>query len=320
MSRKKSKDSDSASKSENPWELEHQIDKIEKHQENTADERVAGSLPSQQARSGAEKLLTRTTSGIVYVLITLVALALGSFATTVLVAAEAWLCCSEYFRICRMGGRMPNEYIGLAAAILLPLAAYVDGLLTMTIVIYILLIAVMIWFVITPRASLSDVAVTVFGPLYTSLSFSSLVLVRVEVGGWEGAVLVLGIMASIWLNDAAAYLVGSALGRHKLAPSISPNKTWEGCVGGIVVSVLIWVLLEVFFVPDLGLPLAFITGIVVGVASVVGDLFESRLKRGVGVKDSGNVMPGHGGLLDRSDSMLLGALAAYFMLRWGGIL
>ena len=117
-----------------------------------------------------------------------------------------------------------------------------------------------------------------------------------------------------------AYAIGSRFGVHKLAPRISPHKSWEGFYGGIVASVIIWAILAAFGVAGLEMPLAILGGLFVGIAGVVGDLFESRLKRGLGVKDSGNLMPGHGGLLDRSDSMLFGSMAAYFVLFFGGIL
>ncbi|HJA29099.1 MAG TPA: phosphatidate cytidylyltransferase [Candidatus Olsenella pullicola] len=300
--------------------LDRPIDLLENRRASKEDKRAAGDLTGQKARSSAERLLTRTTSGAIYAILTLVCLFVGPLTTTVLISAEAWLCCSEFFRICRMGGRMPNETIGLAAALLFPVAAYANGLLALTLVIFVLLMACACWYVFTPRASVADVAVTAFGPLYTSLAFSSIVLVRVYDAGVPGALLTLGIMFSIWGNDAMAYFVGSAIGAHKLAPRISPSKSVEGFFGGIVGSVIVWVVLAVFLVPKLDVTLAVACGLVVGFASVIGDLFESRIKRGVGVKDSGNLIPGHGGLLDRSDSMLFGGMAAYFLLLFGGIL
>lgn len=300
--------------------LERPIDLLENRRASKEEARAAGDLKGQRARSSAERLLTRTTSGAIYAIVTLVCLFVGPLTTTVLIAAEAWLCCSEFFRICRMGGRMPNETIGLAAALLFPVAAYANGLLALTLVIFVLLMASACWYVFTPRASIADVAVTAFGPLYTSLAFSSIVLVRSYDAGLSGALVTLGIMFSIWGNDAMAYFVGSAIGAHKLAPRISPSKSVEGFFGGIVGSVIVWVIMALFLVPDLDLALAVACGLVVGIASVVGDLFESRLKRGVGVKDSGNLIPGHGGLLDRSDSMLFGGTAAYFLLLFGGVL
>ncbi|WP_342590838.1 phosphatidate cytidylyltransferase [Olsenella profusa] len=300
--------------------LDRQIARLEDRRASKEDARAAGDLKGQRARSSAERLLTRSTSGAIYAVVTLACALLGPIPTMALIAAEAWLCCSEFFRICRMAGRMPNETIGLAAALLFPVAAYANGLLALTLVIFVLLMACACWFVFAPRASVADVAVTAFGPLYTSLAFSSIVLVRMWDHGLQGGLLALGVMISIWGNDAMAYFVGSAIGAHKLAPRISPNKSVEGFVGGIVGSVIIWALLGAFVVPQLGIELAVVCGLVVGIAAVIGDLFESRLKRGVGVKDSGNLIPGHGGLLDRSDSMLFGGMAAFFLLHFGGIL
>lgn len=300
--------------------LDKQIDLLENRRASKEEARAAGDLKGQRARSSAERLLTRTTSGAIYAVVTLVCVFVGPLTTMLLIAAEAWLCCSEFYRICRMGGRMPNETLGLACALLFPLAAYARGLLACMFVIFVLLMAAACWYVFTPRANVADVAVTVFGPLYTSLSFSSLVLIRVFDPGLAGAAVTLSVMFSVWVNDAFAYFVGSAIGAHKLAPRISPNKSVEGFFGGLVGSVLVWVILALFFIPEFEVGYAIACGLVVGIAGVVGDLFESRLKRGVGVKDSGNILPGHGGLLDRSDSMLFASMVAFFLLLFGGIL
>ena len=300
--------------------LDRQIERLETRRASKEDARAAGGLKGQKARSSAERLLTRTMSGAIYAIVTLACIFLGPITTTILVVAEAWLCCSEFFRICRMGGRMPNETIGLAGALLFPVAAYANGLFALTLVILLLVMTCACWYVFSPRSNVADVAVTVFGPLYTSLSFSSIVLIRQFDAGLPGAVLTLAVMFSVWGNDAMAYFVGSAIGAHKLAPRISPNKSVEGFFGGLVGSVVVWVVMALVFVPGLNVLLAAACGLVVGVAGVIGDLFESRLKRGVGVKDSGNFLPGHGGLLDRSDSMFFGGMAAFFLLHFGGIL
>lgn len=300
--------------------LDRQIERLEGRRASKEEARVAGDLRGQRARSATERLLTRTTSGAIYAIVTLVCIFVGPVTTTLLVLAEAWLCCSEFFRICRMGGRTPNETVGLAAALLFPVAAYLHGLLACALVMLALLMVCACWYVFTPRASIADVAVTAFGPLYTSLAFVSIVLIRRYDPGFTGAVLTLGVMISIWANDAFAYLVGSAIGSHKLAPRISPSKSVEGFLGGLVGSVLIWVLIAVFELAPISVTGALAMGLLVGIAAVIGDLFESRLKRGAGVKDSGNVLPGHGGLLDRSDSMLFGGTMALFLLLFGGIL
>lgn len=293
---------------------------LDERRSSREEARAAGDLKGQKVRRSTEKLLTRTTSGAIYAIITLACVLVGPITTTLLITAEAWLCCSEFFRICRMGGRYPNDVLGLAAALVFPAAAYFHGLVACAFVVIFLLMVSACWYVFTPRANVADVAVTAFGPIYTSFAFASIVLLRKIDPGMQGALVTLGIMFSIWANDAFAYFVGSAVGSHKLAPKISPNKSVEGFVGGLVGSVLIWVLLAAFVITDLPLPLAAVFGIVVGIVSVIGDLFESRLKRGVGVKDSGNVIPGHGGLLDRSDSMLFGSTAALLLLFVGGFL
>lgn len=300
--------------------LDRQVDKLEARRAAKEGQRAAGKLAGQRARGATEKLLTRTTSGAIYALLIVACLFIGPFTTTLLVVCMAWLCCSEFFRMTRMGGRMPNEIYGLTAAILFPLAAYFRGVAGLAVVLLLFLVAIAAWYVATPCAGIGDVAVSVFGPIYTSFAFSAIVLVRVSDKGVHGALLTLGVMLSLWANDAVAYIVGSRIGSHKLAPRISPNKSWEGFWAGLVGSVAVWVVLALAGVANIGVPLAAVIGLVVGIVGVVGDLFESRIKRGVGVKDSGNLIPGHGGLLDRSDSLLFGSIAAYILLLFGGIL
>lgn len=132
---------------------------------------------------------------------------------------------------------------------------------------------------------------------------ASLAMIQLrEMSPW----LLLGAMAMVWLADIGAYFAGRAFGRHKLAPQISPGKTWEGVVGGGL-AVLVFVLVCQAAVPtlqQLGLPILVLFTLLYTATSVEGDLFESLLKRQAGLKDSGNLLPGHGGLLDRIDSLL----------------
>lgn len=298
---------------------EHKQAKREERERLRLEKHDLGQLKGQRARGTAERFLTRTTSGVIYAIVTLVCLLVGKITTTLLVCVYAWLCCSEFYRMMRMAGRMPNEFVGLVASLAFPIAASFSYVWTGA-AIYIFATAVGIWYVLTPRANVSDVAVTIFGPLYTSLLFTSIVYFRGSDPGIMGGLFTFGAMLSIWANDAFAYIVGSRFGKHKLAPKISPHKSWEGFFGGMIGSVLIWVLISVLNLSTLTIPAAILTGIVCGIFGVFGDLFESRIKRSVGVKDSGNLMPGHGGMLDRSDSMLFGCMAAAFVMRMGGFL
>ena len=267
----------------------------------------------------ASKFMTRAVVGVGYAVLVLVCLLMGRWATTALLCVFAWQCCNEFYKMMRMAGRMPNELIGLAAAVAFPIAANISYLYS-GVVAFLLAIATGVWYVLTPRANISDVALTVFGPMYTSLLFTSILKFRAVDPGIMGGILTFAVMASIWVNDSFAYIFGSRFGRTKLAPKISPNKSWEGFFGGMLGSVLVWVLISLLGLMPVPVPMAILTGIVLGIFGVIGDLFESRIKRSVGVKDSGNIMPGHGGLLDRHDSMLFGVMAAAFVLKVGGLL
>ena len=300
--------------------LEAGIDRLERFRASRKARFEEGALRGQKVRGWTEKLILRTATGVLYAVIIIGCLYFGRIPTALVISAMAWLCCSEFFRMARDAGRMPNDGWGLAIALAYPLAPLLPVTHSMLLVTAVLLLGCAVWYVATPRANISDVAITAFGPIYTSLAFSCIVFIRASEPGWGGFLLTLGVMGSVWANDSAAYLVGSRLGKHKLAPRISPNKSVEGFWGGIGASMLVWALLGVLKIQGLGMAYAMLTGAIVAFTSVVGDLFESRIKRGVGVKDSGDILPGHGGLLDRSDSMLFGGMAAYVLLHIGGIL
>ena len=118
----------------------------------------------------------------------------------------------------------------------------------------------------------------------------------------------------VWAADTGAYAFGILFGRHRLWPSVSPKKTWEGLIGGIVATVLVAVLASGPFGIGFGTLEAVVGGLLVGIAAPLGDLFESRLKRVAGVKDSGRLLPGHGGVLDRFDSVFFAAPVFYYYL------
>jgi len=170
---------------------------------------------------------------------------------------------------------------------------------------------------------INDWAYTMMSQMYVALPFSLLTVLafRSNAEGIHYTYLMpLSVFVFLWMNDTGAYLCGSLLGRHKLFPRISPGKSWEGSIGGgilvICIAVLVWYLTENYGVNDLGLN-AFEwagLGLVVVVFGTWGDLIESLLKRTLGIKDSGNILPGHGGMLDRFDSSLLAIPAAVVYL------
>jgi phosphatidate cytidylyltransferase len=147
-----------------------------------------------------------------------------------------------------------------------------------------------------------------FGVPYFALPIASVFRLR-EIDPW----VVFLLLAIVWLGDTAAFYVGSRIGRHKLAPDVSPKKSWEGAAAGFVVAVaaaMVWTLLRLSRLDWRVLAAAAVTA----VAAQIGDLVESMIKRGSGVKDSGSILPGHGGLLDRLDALLFAAPVLLFAL------
>jgi phosphatidate cytidylyltransferase len=165
-----------------------------------------------------------------------------------------------------------------------------------------------------PAETMSSSAATLFTVFYPGVLMSFLVGLRTAEGEM-GRQLLLFLMAVIWMSDAGGYYVGKALGRHKLCPSISPNKTVEGALGGIVFGVLAALGWRAWFLPELS-PLAPLFAAALVVVGILGDLGESVMKRGAGVKDTAALVPGHGGVLDRVDSLLLAAPLFYYTYRW----
>ena len=297
--------------------VEHSPEQLVAESKRTRPEPASVSVPSLVNRN----LLVRSLSGAFYVALNIAAIFLGGRWLALLMALTAGVCCWEFFRLMRSDGKVPNQIVGILFAVLMPLVALVNPFLLEGLI-FLLILVLGFWYVIDQHARITDVAVTGFGSLYTGFTLSALVAIRcsTEMPNDAAVILCLGVMASVWFNDAFAYLVGSAFGKHKMVPAISPKKSWEGFVGGLCGSLLVWCLLLLF--PETGITpfVAVFCGLACGVVGVIGDLVESRIKRGAGVKDSGNLIPGHGGLLDRSDSMLFVAIAAYFILTLMGVI
>jgi phosphatidate cytidylyltransferase len=173
--------------------------------------------------------------------------------------------------------------------------------------------------------ALLNTAMTIIGILYVTVSLSALMLLRAIPESLlgttsnvlpQGATLVIVAFVGVWVCDSVAYFSGLAFGRHKLFPRVSPKKSWEGAIGGFLGSVVaVWALTQ-WLVPDFPLPHALGAGILIGIVGQIGDLAESLLKRDAELKDSSRLIPGHGGFLDRFDSMLFVApvLLIYILL------
>lgn len=162
-----------------------------------------------------------------------------------------------------------------------------------------------------PKGSLVDASVMAFGVLYVSLTLGHLLLTRALPGG---EYLIFFVVLVTWAGDTGAYYAGVTLGRHRLAPIISPNKTVEGLAGGLVLAVAVAFLAQAWFLRSFTAADCLATGVLLTGVGVLGDLSESALKRSSGVKDSGSLIPAHGGMLDRLDSLLFTAPAFYYYM------
>jgi phosphatidate cytidylyltransferase len=159
------------------------------------------------------------------------------------------------------------------------------------------------------KDTLADAAGLVFGVLYVALTLGHLLLTRALS---DGEFLVFFVVLVTWAADTGAYYAGTSIGKRRLAPLISPNKTVEGLFGGIGLAVVAALIARAWFLPSFSLTDAVATGLLLSVTGAVGDLAESAMKRSAGVKDSGWLLPAHGGMLDRLDSLLFTAPVFYY--------
>jgi phosphatidate cytidylyltransferase len=242
-----------------------------------------------------------------------------------LTAIAALLALSEFYGLASEFGGKPQVVIGYAAALVI-LASFllVEPALAVAAVIALSIISLAVA-LRSPdelKHSLMSVSSTMFGVVYVALLPGCLIGVRMLPDAITqltaphlASKLLTMFFALVMMTDTGAYYVGRLVGRHKLAPRISPGKTIEGAIGGFVMAVITGVLCKVIFFHEIPITDAILLGAAIGLVGQIGDLAESMLKRGAGVKDSGNLLPGHGGMLDRIDSILFCAPLLYYYAR-----
>jgi phosphatidate cytidylyltransferase len=162
------------------------------------------------------------------------------------------------------------------------------------------------------NSALLNLGGTLLGVLYIGLFSSALISIREfyiprEENYSQGGFLIISIFAAIWICDSAAYYIGTAFGKHKLLPRVSPNKSWEGAIAGFVFAIIAMIVSKLIVLDFISWNSAIGMGIIVGVLGQIGDLIESLFKRDSGVKDSSDLIPGHGGIFDRFDSLIFSA-------------
>ncbi len=291
-----------------------------------------------------KNLGVRTASAVVMIVLVVAAIYFDGLLLLGLAGAATVIAAAEFYAIARRAGYRPWYQVGIAAALLLCLRAYLDGdimagkassepgigveLMVLALVLLLALGRVgQEWLraqqpagrvdsvaaVRSPYLAWADLGLTLAGAAYVGglLGYAPLLAdIQPRGGTGGGTAWLFMVLVGTAACDSGAYFVGSLFGRHKMIPHISPGKTWEGLVGGMLGALIAALLMS----GELGLVLyeAAVLGLAICASAVTGDLAESLLKRAAGVKDSGHLIPGHGGVLDRIDSILFVLPATYF--------
>jgi phosphatidate cytidylyltransferase len=211
-----------------------------------------------------------------------------------------------------------NLIVGIISVGMIITNSYKSFIAYYPLLITILLVLTIIELFRNKNSAIINLGTTLLGIFYFGLFASALLSMRemYQVDYTQGGLLIISIFASIWICDSAAFFGGTALGKHNLFPRVSPNKSWEGAIFGLLFSVIAMVISKVIFLDFLSWFDVITIGLIVGIIGQIGDLIESLFKRDAGVKDSSTFIPGHGGIFDRFDSLLYTAPAVLLYIKY----
>lgn len=261
---------------------------------------------------------TRAITGFFFVAVMLASVLMGALAFKIFFLVLSILCVEEFYRLVSTDEVKPQKYLGVALtfSIYVPLCmAFPDGESSQYILLCIplaILIIVAELYRNKPRP-FHNIAYTLFGVLFAAVPFCFFNRIAFTDGPYSSHY-PLGFLILLWASDTGAYLAGTSLGKHKLFERHSPKKTWEGFAGGLLASLLAAGVLSIYF-HELPIYHWLVVSVIIVIAGTFGDLAESMLKRSLDTKDSGSLLPGHGGLLDRFDGLLLAAPLVFVYLR-----
>ncbi|MGA3352344.1 MAG: phosphatidate cytidylyltransferase [Acidimicrobiales bacterium] len=279
--------------------------------------------PGPRKRAAKEKSAPRnpvvaTVTGVALAAVLLLCFRAGPPAVLALAAVAVTLATAELFNSLRVAGYKPATLLGLLGVPAVMVAAYFRGPTAIVLGFAGFMVLAMMWYLagITRRSPLANLSVTVLAFGWTGVlgGFAGLLLDPKVFPDRHGIAFMLGAVIAAVGYDVGGYAIGSRLGRHNLAPSVSPHKTWEGLIGGCLVAVAASAAITSRIHPW-RLSTAVVLGLIVAVVAPCGDLVESMVKRDLGVKDMGSLLPGHGGMMDRIDALLFVLPAAYCFVR-----
>lgn len=265
--------------------------------------------------------LKRTISGTLFVIAIVGSIILGRYSFLIVFLALMLFSLYEFYRICMRSRVRPQMLYGmlLGAIIFLVNHYFAIGKLGPLIFLGLIPLIISVFIIELYRnhnKPIHNIAFTLLGLIYVAFPFALLNYYVLSYSSYRigyQSHLLIGFFALAWANDSGAYAFGVSIGRNKLYPKISPNKSWEGLIGGFFVTALMAWLLSMFF-HDVGLFHWMVIAFITAVMSVFGDLVESMFKRSIGTKDSGKFLPGHGGVLDRFDGIIMSVPVVYVYL------
>jgi len=207
--------------------------------------------------------------------------------------------------------------IGIPAVVTIVLNAYFNFVEFSSLIFFIVFIVLLHELFRNKKSAILNLGVTFLGILYIGVFVSAFILLREYFDDYQhGAMVIISMLATIWICDSAAYFFGLSFGKHRLFLRVSPKKSWEGAIAGFIFSILTMLAAKLLVVDFLSWQNVIIIGFILGTVGQVGDLIESLLKRDAGVKDSSNIIPGHGGIFDRFDSLIYSVPIVFLYIKY----
>ena len=256
------------------------------------------------------KLKTRTITGALYGTVFISSLVLGELSSSIFFLVVMLLAIKEFYELVDNDKSKPQIYLGMLISLGLFASSFLYfknfelSKISFAITCFFTLLVFIIELFRKENISYNNIGLTLMGVIYISVPMSLTFFLNHNDANQYEYMFLLSIFILIWMSDIGGYFAGVNFGKHKLIERVSPKKSWEGVIGGFILCVLSSVILS-NFLTNLDLLEWIILGIIICVSSVIGDLIESMIKRSANVKDSGTILPGHGGILDRFDSALL---------------